>query len=109
MNPHQVSRIPGNVFAFKIIEYLAAGGHVITTPMGAIERELEAGITYMPDNSPNRIAETLRHVVEHREYERTAMDAAQRFYGPIAVSQSLDALLQRVRGAVTNDAERAWR
>src|SRR2546425_138210 len=81
MNPHQVSRTPGNVFAFKIIEYLAAGGHVITTPMGAIERELEAGITYMPDNSPNRIAETLRQVIEHRGYERTAMDAAQRLYG----------------------------
>src|SRR5262249_49850493 len=48
INPHQVSDTPGNVFAFKLVEYLAAGAHVITTPMGALETELEAGVTYMP-------------------------------------------------------------
>jgi glycosyltransferase involved in cell wall biosynthesis len=45
INPHAVSQTPGNIFAFKIIEYLAAGAHVITTPMGALEREIECGIT----------------------------------------------------------------
>ncbi|MGB2713794.1 MAG: glycosyltransferase [Vicinamibacterales bacterium] len=96
INPHYVSRTPGNVFAFKIVEYLAAGAHVITTPMGALESDLEAGITYMPDNTPRTIAATLRRVVDAREYERTAAAAAQRAYGPAAVSDSLDALLNRV-------------
>jgi glycosyltransferase involved in cell wall biosynthesis len=96
MNPHDVSETPGNVFAFKIIECLAAGTHVITTPMGPLEKELEAGITYIPDNSPETIAAALQHVIEEREYERTAMEAAQELYGPAAVARSLDELLSRV-------------
>jgi glycosyltransferase involved in cell wall biosynthesis len=96
INPHQVSRTPGNVFAFKIIEYLAAGAHVITTPMGALENDLEMGISYMTDNSPHTIAATLRRVVDTREYARTAGAAAQRRYGPAAVADSLNALLARV-------------
>jgi glycosyltransferase involved in cell wall biosynthesis len=97
-NPHQVSRTPGNVFAFKIIEYLAAGGHVVTTPMGALEPEIEAGISYMPDNSPATIAACLEKVVRERRYERSSALATQRTYGPDAVSRSLEFLLRQVTG-----------
>jgi glycosyltransferase involved in cell wall biosynthesis len=97
VNPHQVSHTPGNVFAFKLVEYLAAGAHVITTPMGALETELEAGITYMPDNAPATIAATIRRVVEERAYARTAGAAARSAYGPAAVAKSLDTLLGQVR------------
>jgi glycosyltransferase involved in cell wall biosynthesis len=97
MNPHDLSATPGNVFAFKIIEYLAAGTHVITTPMGTLEKDLEAGVTYIPDNSPETIASTIRRVIEQREYERTAAEAAQSIYGPAAVAQSLERLLDQVR------------
>ena len=99
INPHQVSQIPGNVFAFKIIEYLAAGVHCVTTPMGALEAEIEAGVTYMNDNSPAIVAATLKRVIEERRYERTAAQAAQAQYGPIAVSNSLDRLLGEVMAA----------
>jgi len=97
INPHVVSLTPGNVFAFKIIEYIAAGAHAVTTPMGALEKELEAGVTYMPDNSPQTIAATLQKIVTEREYERTARQAAHRVYGPRAVARSLDTLLNQVR------------
>lgn len=96
VNPHQVSNTPGNVFAFKLVEYLAAGAHVVTTPMGALEKELEAGITYMPDNAPATIAATIRRVVGERAYTRTAGEAARFSYGPAAVSKSLDTLLEQV-------------
>jgi glycosyltransferase involved in cell wall biosynthesis len=99
VNPHIVSRTPGNLFAFKIIEYLAAGANVVTTPMGQLERELEAGITYLPDNSPETIAETLQHVIRNHRYERTAMEAAQEIYGTAAVAESLNALVSQVMGA----------
>jgi glycosyltransferase involved in cell wall biosynthesis len=101
INPHQVSQTPGNVFAFKLIEYLATGAHVITTPMGSLEKELEAGITYMPDNSPGTIAATIQQVIKEREYERNAMKAAQQTYGPAACSKSLDDLLNRVMDMLT--------
>jgi glycosyltransferase involved in cell wall biosynthesis len=96
INPHDVSETPGNVFAFKIVEYLAAGQHCITTPMGALEPELEAGTTYMPDNTPRTIAETLKRVVERGEYQRIAAAAAQDTYGPAAISNALHELVTRV-------------
>jgi glycosyltransferase involved in cell wall biosynthesis len=102
INPHDLSNTPGNVFAFKIIEYLAAGTHVITTPMGSLEGEIEAGITYMPDNAPTTIARTIRSVIEKRDYERTASDAALRIYCPAVVARSLDDLLHRVLAGSAN-------
>src|SRR5208283_4148379 len=94
-NPHELSRTPGNVFAFKIIEYLAAGAHVITTPMGTLEPEIEQGITYMTDNRPKTIAETLKRVIGNRIWERTATQFVHDTYGTAALSKSLDSLLRR--------------
>jgi hypothetical protein len=96
INPHAVSQTPGNVFAFKIIEYLAAGAHCITTPMGKLESDLEAGITYMLDNSPVTISATLNKVVEDRLYEHLAAQPAHEAYGTRAVSRSLDNFLKQV-------------
>ena len=102
INPHDLSVTPGNVFAFKIVEYLAAGTHVITTPMGPLEPELETGITYIADNKPETIASALKQVIENRSYDRTAADAALRSYGPDAVAESLEVLLRQVmNGRVT--------
>ena len=105
INPHAVSQTPGNVFAFKLCEYLAAGAHVVTTPMGVFERELEAGMTYMPDNLPATIAGTLRKVIANNQYEATAMEAAQEKYGPAHVSSALDALVREVCARQTTTFE----
>ena len=96
INPHAVSQTPGNVFAFKIIEYLATGAHCVTTPMGKLETDLETGITYMPDNSPETIAATLKRVIEDHRYQLLAAKAAQETYGTQAVSRSLDKFLKQV-------------
>jgi glycosyltransferase involved in cell wall biosynthesis len=103
INPHDLSATPGNVFAFKIIEYLAAGAHVVTTSMGNVEPELEDGITYMNDNSPATIAATLQRVIRERDFERTAAEAAVHSYGPQAISRSLDELLNKVTAANNRD------
>ncbi len=103
INPHDLSATPGNVFAFKIIEYLAADAHVITTPMGPLEAELERGLTYMPDNRPETIASTLRRVVANRLFERRAAEAAVDAYGPAAIGKALDRLMRAsVKPARTN-------
>jgi glycosyltransferase involved in cell wall biosynthesis len=95
INPHNLSENPGHIFAFKIVEYLAAGAHVISTPMGALEPELEAGITYIEDNRAETIAAGLERVIKNRSFERTAAQAALETYGPEAVSKSLDQLAQQ--------------
>ena len=96
INPHDVSRTLGNVFAFKIVEYLAAGAHVISTPMGQLGPEIEKAITYIPDNRAETIARALRRVIESRSYERTAAEPTLQVYGPAAVSRALDELLNKV-------------
>jgi glycosyltransferase involved in cell wall biosynthesis len=103
INPHDVSQTPGNVFAFKIIEYLAAGAHVITTPMGTLEEELEAGITYMQRNDPDTIATTLKEVIGDRKWEKRAAAYACKTYGPAGVSSSLSGLISEAlsMGAAT--------
>ena len=93
INPHKVSDTPGIVFAFKLVEYLAAGAHVVTTPMGQLEPSLEAGITYLADNSPATIAATLKRIIETQAFDRTAASAAHRTYGPEAISASLNQLV----------------
>jgi glycosyltransferase involved in cell wall biosynthesis len=98
MNPQDVTTTPGNVFAFKIVEYLAAGAHVLTTPRGALEPELEKGVTYIGDNRDQSIARGLKELIQHRRYESTAVDAAIRTYGPAAVSDALNRLLAKVCG-----------
>jgi glycosyltransferase involved in cell wall biosynthesis len=96
INPHDLSKTPGNVFAFKIIEYLAAGAHVISTPMGELEPEIEDGITYIPDNKAETIAAALKEVIAGLHYERTAAEAALKRYRPEAVAQSLDRFFAEV-------------
>jgi len=95
-NPHTVSRTPGNVFAFKIIEYLGAGAHVITTPMGEVEKEIESGITYMPGNEPETIASTLTTVIGTGKWKQNAAQYVRDTYSPEAVSKCLETLLQQV-------------
>jgi glycosyltransferase involved in cell wall biosynthesis len=94
VNPHAVSQTPGNVFAFKIIEYLAAGAHVISTPMGILEKEIERGITYLHDNKPETIAEVLRNVIYSDKPKQKADHYVRDKYGPISLSKSVDELLQ---------------
>jgi glycosyltransferase involved in cell wall biosynthesis len=105
INPFVISPAPGSVFAFKIIEYLAAGAHVITTPMGQLERELESGISYMADNSPATIAAALEQVIEGRLYERRATNTTHDAYGPEAVTAALDRLLNKV---IKKESKATW-
>jgi glycosyltransferase involved in cell wall biosynthesis len=99
VNPHDLSRQPGNVFAFKIIEYLAAGAHVISTPMGAMEPDLAAGVTLMHDNKPETIARTLQQVVQAGAWRQTAAPAVHARYGPDVLRAALDGLLRTAAGA----------
>lgn len=96
MNPQDVTLIPGTSFAFKIIEYLAAGLHVITTPRGELESQLVAGITYIEDNTPETIAACLKRMIANRDYDRTAQQAAVQAYGPEAIMRALNRLVEQV-------------
>jgi glycosyltransferase involved in cell wall biosynthesis len=93
LNPQDVSAVPGNTFAFKIVEYLASGNHVITTPRGTLERELERGVSYISNNAMHSIAGCLQKVIRENPDNSTAEAAACRLYGPAGIGEALDRLL----------------
>jgi glycosyltransferase involved in cell wall biosynthesis len=95
VNPYVLSRKPGNLFAFKVIEYLSAGAHCVTTPMGSLEQGIEHGVTYLLDNAPATIAATLKKVIEERHYERSVAGVVQEVYGATAVAKRLDQFLKQ--------------
>jgi glycosyltransferase involved in cell wall biosynthesis len=97
ISPTEVSRTPGNIFPSKIIDYLASGAHVIATPAGALEKELENGLTYMPSNDAGTIATTIQQVIRERRWERNVAPLVCDKFGPIAVANAIDGLLQRAQ------------
>jgi len=95
--PYDVSQTLG--FSFKTIECLGAGLHVITTPLVALDGldpEMENGLTYINDNSPDTIAAGIKRVISERRHEHTSGRATLDKFGPETVSRSLDALLRQV-------------
>jgi len=109
LNPQDLTKTPGNVFPFKIVEYLAAGTHVISTPRGPLEPELEAGVTYIRDNDPELISAALGEVIGNRLFEQTAEHAAIETYGPSAIARSLQSLIDQVTNNGKNVGTRADR
>ena len=59
-----------------------------------MEPEIEAGLTYIPNNNPETIAEGLAAVIRERQYQRLAVQAAHEAYGPESVASALDHLLR---------------
>lgn len=63
VNPHRMTTRQGNVFPFKIIEYLAAGLSVLSTPMLEIEQDLKPGITFTNSDTVNDIADGINSII----------------------------------------------
>lgn len=111
VNPHRAGQVKsGNVFPFKMIEYLGAGCPVISTKMGYIEPELEMGICFAKSESPTDLAVALKAVCDnYAEWAmrgQMAQSAAWQAYAPEVVSSKLCALLEdavncRPQSAVT--------
>jgi glycosyltransferase involved in cell wall biosynthesis len=99
LNTQDVTSRPGNTFPFKIVEYLAAGNRVVTTPRGPLEEELEEGVTYIPDNAPETIAGSLRQLIDGTWDNGSADMAAARLYGHSALASKLNELINTVATA----------
>ena len=95
--PYEVSKTRG--FSFKTVECLAAGLHVLTTRLTALDSlhpELKGAITYLDDNAPPTIARAIGEVIRERRYETIATASAIEHYGPVAASRQLDRFLDEV-------------
>ena len=77
--------VPAGAWARSITPYL---------PLN-LEPEIEAGITYIEDNTPETILKSLREVITQGIHRRLARAAAVGLYGPVAVSDKLQSLIQQ--------------
>ncbi|MFN0126414.1 MAG: glycosyltransferase [Verrucomicrobiales bacterium] len=93
--PYNTFDNPGRGFAFKTIECLAAGLHVISTPMGEVEKELAEGMTIINDNNPETIVKALNRSVEEKVWEKTAQTAACKNYGFANVCEAIGQFVHR--------------
>jgi len=87
---------PRDVFAFKIIEYLAARRPRHYHADGRARRELEAGHLSPEPIAASDRRDQIRRIVETRGYEQTATAAAQESYGPSAVLEVVGRAVERV-------------
>ena len=97
INPHRTSVVPGNLFAFKIVEYIASGAHVITTPMGEVEKEIEENLTYIENFSVESIRKTIEYVIENKRYLKSDTKYVNSQYSLTAVSTRLNDLFEKIR------------
>jgi glycosyltransferase involved in cell wall biosynthesis len=95
ISPNEASRTPGNIFPCKIIDYLAAGAHVVAVPMGPLEKEFEEGITYLPSNDPEAISNAVQQVIRDRRWEHSVAPLVWETFGPAAAGDKLENLLQQ--------------
>jgi glycosyltransferase involved in cell wall biosynthesis len=111
VSPNETSSTPGHIFPCKIIDYMAAGAHVIAVRMGPLEKELENGLTYIPSNKPQVIAEAMQQVIQERRWERSEILAnlVCDKYGAPAVADALVILLQQALSAFGQSPEAAKR
>ena len=97
VSPNESTNTPGHIFPCKIIDYMAAGAHVVAVRMGPLEKELERGLTYISSNKPQVIADALHEVIKDRRWEgsEAATVLVCEKYGAPSVADSLVDLLQQ--------------
>ena len=71
--------------------------------MGHLEPEIDAGITYIEDNAPETILKSLREAICQGAHRRLARAAVVGLYGPAAVSEKLQTLLQQAAARKQKD------
>lgn len=52
-------------FPSKTMEYMASGKPVVMYPLAGIPKAYDPFLYYVPDNTPEALCQTLRHVLEH--------------------------------------------
>jgi glycosyltransferase involved in cell wall biosynthesis len=92
INPHQKSQSPGNVFPFKVVEYIAVGSHVISTPLGKIEPEMENGITFA-EFSVESIRDSLLRVTDDLNVDYSAQNYILNLYSANNISEHINSFL----------------
>jgi glycosyltransferase involved in cell wall biosynthesis len=103
VNPNRVNAaVSGNVFPFKLVEYLGAGRPVVSTPLGSLEPELAQAIFTTKDDSIEALAAGIESIVNNYALWAAKAKIAQRAirlqYEPGPMKRRLAELICEVAG-----------
>lgn len=91
VNPHLYSSTKGNIFPFKIVEYLSAGALVLSTPLTSVDNEMTTGMIFTKSDSVVDLADGLQRIVSSSDFANPL--SAQKFvtesYSYSALKKSL--------------------
>ena len=97
VNPHRVYWHRGLSWPFKVAEYLAACGVVVSANTGRMDNEVRERLYLYDQDEPRVIADALRRVIDRWDHERTLAPERRRWaiarWGLGAVGQRLERLL----------------
>jgi glycosyltransferase involved in cell wall biosynthesis len=101
INPNRVAAaVSGNVFPFKIVEYLGAGRPVVSTPLGSLEPEIAQAILTTRDDSIESLAAGINCMISGyarwAAKARTAQESIRSQYGPGPMKRRLAELISEV-------------
>ncbi len=99
VNPHRMTRDrPGQIFPFKVCEYLGAGLPVVSSRLGEIPGELRGALAMYCDDSPECLAQAIEGAVDDIPELAVAAAAARRWvareYSDDAAARKVEAVLQ---------------
>jgi glycosyltransferase involved in cell wall biosynthesis len=100
INPNRVTAaVSGNIFPFKLVEYLGAGRPVVSTPLGSLEPELAQAILITKDDSIDSLAAGIRSVVDAyalwASKARVAQKSIRKQYEPEPIKRRLAELMSK--------------
>jgi glycosyltransferase involved in cell wall biosynthesis len=98
VNPNCISTSVGNIFPFKIVEYLAGGGHVLSTTIEDVGPELAKGITMIDSDDVSSLAQGMLGCINRVPNLPEASAAAQAAYNQATVADNLEKLLRAAVG-----------
>lgn len=93
VNPNRITKKPGNIFPFKIVEYLASGAVVVSTRMCEFDSQMLPSMIFTDSDHCDDLSAGIAKAIDSPLITGGAQYAIAA-YGLPAVSISIDALLQ---------------
>ena len=111
VNPHRTKwHSEGTLWPFKVVEYLAACGVVVSARTGRIEPEMERRLTIFEDDDPELLARAIRDVIDnwaaHRKEAPQRMRWATERWGAEGVGRALETLILRAQDGMKRRGEK---
>jgi glycosyltransferase involved in cell wall biosynthesis len=94
VNPHRLTNSPGNIYPFKLYEYIASGAWVITTPIAPIEERLLPACIVTKDDSVSEMYNALLRAMNVGDVPKEPKDIVIKEFGIKSIGTKITRMLE---------------